>query len=73
MARISHLHTVTSFEQVRRIEFLLFILQSNQNWATINFEVKFHVLRQNLIELMRLPSVRHILMSHLKFLKSSVN
>ena len=39
-------HTVRSFEQVRRIELLLFILQSNQNWGAINFVVNFHPLIQ---------------------------
>ena len=39
-------YTVRSFEQVRHIEFLLFILQSNQNWGAINFVVNFHPLIQ---------------------------
>ena len=35
-----------SFKQVQRVELVLLILQSNQKWGTIKFEVNFRPLIQ---------------------------
>ena len=43
---LPHPHSVKSFKQVQRVELVLLILQSNQKWGTIKFEVNFRPLIQ---------------------------
>ena len=47
---LPHPHSVKSFEQVQCVELVLLILQSNQKWVTIKFEVNFFDLLFNLIQ-----------------------